>query len=85
MYEVHLKPQAVKDLRRLPQQEARRSIADALEMLEEGLSGDVKKPTDFTPEYRLRVGSYRVLFAVEKQSYVVVYRILHRRKAYRKR
>ncbi|MCB2263557.1 MAG: type II toxin-antitoxin system RelE/ParE family toxin [Candidatus Thiosymbion ectosymbiont of Robbea hypermnestra] len=84
MHQVHLKPQAVKDLRHLPQQEARR-IADALERLEEDLSGDIKKLTNFTPEYRLRVGSYRILFEVEKQSYIVVYRILHRRKAYRKR
>jgi mRNA interferase RelE/StbE len=44
-------------------------------------AGDVKKLADFTPEYRLRVGDYRVLFEVE-ESKVVIYRILHRKDAY---
>jgi len=39
--------------------------------------------TNFTPEYRLRVGQYRILFEVENDNEVVVYRIVHRREAYR--
>ena len=46
-----------------------------------GLTGDVKKLTNFTPEYRLRVGNYRVLFEVEG-GVVIVYRVLHRKDAY---
>jgi mRNA interferase RelE/StbE len=46
------------------------------------LSGDVKRLTNFTPEYRLRVGEYRVLFETAGAR-VVIYRILHRREAYR--
>jgi mRNA interferase RelE/StbE len=46
------------------------------------LVGDVKRLTSFTPEYRLRVGDYRVLFEVESNR-VVVYRVLHRQEAYR--
>lgn len=38
--------------------------------------------TSFTPEYRLRVGDWRVLFEVERDK-IVIYRILHRREAYR--
>ena len=38
--------------------------------------------TGFTPEYRLRVGDYRVLFEVEGAK-VVVYRVRHRGEAYR--
>ena len=41
----------------------------------------MKKLTNFTPEYRLRVGNYRVLFEVEGGA-VVVYRVLHRKDAY---
>ena len=52
-----------------------------IEALQEDLVGDVKKLTDFTPEYRLRVGDYRVLFEVDGNT-VVVYRILHRKDAY---
>ena len=60
-------------------------IMDALEVLADDLSGDVKKLTNFTPEYRLRVGSYRILFEIENNDCVMVYRILHRREAYRQR
>ena len=79
-YAIQLKPRAVKDLKRLPKQEATR-VADSLTQLSEGLSGDVKKLTNFTPEFRLRVGTYRVLFEVEEGDRVIVYRVLHRREA----
>lgn len=36
--------------------------------LADDLAGDVKKLTDFTPEYRLRVGDYRILFDIESQK-----------------
>ena len=53
-YTVELKPRAIKDLKHLQKQDALR-IADALERLQSDLTGDVKKLTNFTPEYRLRV------------------------------
>ena len=81
-YTVGLKPRAIKDLRRIQKPEASR-IADAIERLADDLSGDVKRLTNFTPEYRLRVGQYRILFEVENDNEVVVYRIVHRREAYR--
>ena len=49
---VELKPQAIKDLRGLRKQEAAR-IAAKLAELENGLTGDIKRLTNFTPEYRL--------------------------------
>jgi mRNA interferase RelE/StbE len=45
--------------------------------------GDVKRLTASTPEYRLRVGDYRVLFEIERTNRVVVYRVRHRRESYR--
>jgi len=80
---VELKPTAIKDLRDLPKADAQR-VAARLKSLEQGLSGAVKRLTNFTPEYRLRVGSYRVLFEIE-DSKVVVYRVVHRQQAYSKR
>jgi len=47
------------------------------------VAGDVKRLTNFTPEYRLRVGDYRVLFEIEDGT-IIVYRVRHRREAYRK-
>ena len=81
-YTVGLKPRATKDLRRLQKQDATR-VADVLEQLTDGLSGNVKRLTNFSPEYRLRVGQYRVLFEIENESEIVVYRVVHRREAYR--
>jgi mRNA interferase RelE/StbE len=79
-YEVDLKPGALKDLRILPKS-AQRRILGKIESLRSDLAGDVKRLTNFTPEYRLRVGDYRVLFEVEEGK-VVVYRVLHRKDAY---
>jgi len=50
--------------------------------MKENLFGDVKHLTNFTPEYRLRVGNYRVLFEIEGTS-LVIYRIKHRNEAYK--
>ena len=81
-YEIELKPRATKDLRKISKEQASR-IADALEDVADGMKGDVKRLTNFTPEYRLRVGDYRVLFEIEDNSRIVVYRVRHRREAYR--
>jgi mRNA interferase RelE/StbE len=63
MCTVELKPRAIKDMRNLQRQDSSR-IVDALERLQLDLAGDVKKLTNFTPEYRLRVGQFRVLFEI---------------------
>lgn len=81
-YTLELKPRAMKDLKRIQRQDASR-ILDALERVCSDLAGDVKKLTDFTPEYRLRIGRFRVLFEIENKTRLVVYRIVHRREAYR--
>lgn len=45
-------------------------------------SGDVRRVTHITAEYRLRVGYCRVLFELEGLR-VIMYRVRHRREAYR--
>ena len=81
-FNVVLKPKAIKDLKAIRQNEATR-IAEALERLQNNISGDVKKLTNFIPAYRLRVGNYRILFEIEDEKRIVIYRITHRREAYR--
>jgi mRNA interferase RelE/StbE len=81
IYQVEFKPRALKDLKGLPVAESDRIVARA-EALQNDLVGDVKRLTNFTPEYRLRVGNYRVLFEVEGPK-VVIYRVRHRKDAYR--
>lgn len=53
-----------------------------IEEISDNLKGDVKHLTDSTPEFRLRVGDYRVLFEIEGEA-IIIYRIRHRREAYR--
>jgi mRNA interferase RelE/StbE len=49
--------------------------------MKDDLAGDVKHLTNFSPEFRLRVGEYRVLFEVEGNK-VLIYRVRHRKDAY---
>lgn len=81
VYTIVFKPQATKDLKRMSTDHASRVVA-RIEAMSIDLHGDVKRLTDFTPEYRLRVGEYRVLFEIEKGT-IVIYRVLHRSHAYR--
>lgn len=81
VYVLQFKPRVEKDLRALGAEDRKR-VLTAIERLDVDLSGDVKRLTNFTPEYRLRVGDYRVLFEVVERT-VVVYCVLHRREAYR--
>lgn len=80
-YTIEFKPKAIKDLDSLQPNIAKR-IVEKISRLSQNLEGDVKRLTNFTPEYRLRVGDYRVLFEVEGNR-VVVYRVRHRRDVYR--
>jgi mRNA interferase RelE/StbE len=80
IYQIEFKPRALKDLKAIDGDEARR-IIEKIDALKNDLAGDVKRLTHFTPEYRLRAGSYRVLFEVESAK-VVIYRVRHRKDAY---
>ncbi len=83
MYRVELMPKAIKDLKHIPKPYAK-NVLDKIQVLEGGLTGDIKKLTNFSPEYRLRVGKYRVLFEIENQA-ILVYRVKHRKEAYTQR
>ena len=75
--------QATKDMKSLDRALVRR-ILEKIELLRHDLQGDVKHLTNFTPSHRLRVGEYRVLFEIERDT-VVIHRVAHRRNAYRRR
>ena len=79
-YQIQFQPKAIKALDKLPTQE-KVKIVTKIEALKDDLQGDVKKLTNFTPEYRLRVGNYRVLFGIEGQI-LTIYQVNHRRDAY---
>lgn len=79
-YQIDLKPRAIKELECIPKKDAKR-IVEKMKTLEDNLHGDVKRLTNYTPEYRMRVEDWRILFEVENER-IVVYRIRHRKEAY---
>ncbi len=76
---------ALKDAKRLPALENKR-ILRALIALDDGSeNADVRRLQEIEPpEYRLRVGNYRVIFRRQDGDIFVV-RILDRKEAYRDR
>ena len=79
-YDLLISEEAREQLRAMPKQ-IRRSIGSRLDALQADFSGDVKKLTGKEHKYRLRIGSYRVLFGLEG-SVIFVYAVKHRKEAY---
>jgi len=79
---IEIRDRVTKDLRALPKNDAER-ILNAIYALRTGMRGDVKKLTNYSPSYRLRIGNWRVLFDIEGDK-VTVYRVLNRKDAYRR-
>ncbi|MEO3706447.1 type II toxin-antitoxin system RelE family toxin [Trichormus azollae] len=79
-YQIEFKPEAIKHLEQFPVN-IRERIISKIEAMQDDLQGDVKRLTNLTPEYRLRVSNYRVLFELEEQT-IMIYRVKHRSQAY---
>lgn len=80
-YLIEFKKTAVKDIERIDKKESLR-ILNKIKLLEDGLKGDVKRLTNYTPEFRLRIGKFRVLFEVI-ENVVIIYRVKHRKESYK--
>ena len=63
-YRVRYAQAIVKQLEKMSPDVARR-LRSKIDRLGNDLAGDVKRLTNFSPEYRLRVGDWRVLFNVD--------------------
>jgi len=79
-YHLEITEEARQQLRALPKKQRRR-VGRRLDTLQSNFSGDVKKLTAKTHEYRLRIGKLRVLFTLEKDL-IGVYAVRHRKQAY---
>ena len=80
-YQLEIMPKAARDLKSIPKKDVIKIIEKINEM-KDGLKVDVKRLTNFSPEYRLRYGNWRVLFEVEGDR-IIIYRIRHRKDVYR--
>ena len=79
-YDVEFLAEARTSLRRLSPDVARR-IVRKIERMRHNLAGDVKRLKAFAPNYRLRVGDWRVLFEVQGET-IIIHMIKHRSEAY---
>ena len=83
-YVVHIQPSAQRDLDRIDPH-TRQRILDRLSRLE----GNPRHPgtqklKGYELQWRLRVGDYRILYEIhDREREVRIYRIAHRREAYR--
>ena len=84
VYSVLYTTAAARQLRRLPR-EISQSIGETVEALTHTpRTLQTEKLAGHPNTYRLRVGRYRILYTIEDQiRRVVIYRIAHRREAYR--
>ena len=83
MYQVELRRQAYKDLESIPNAYVR-LIAQHIDSLEDNPRPNDSKKLKGDAGFSLRVGTYRVLYDIDDKSKVVtIYRIKHRREAYR--
>ncbi len=80
-YRLEISEEALARLRALPK-EQRRRVGERLDALQTDLRGDVKKLAGQEGKYRLRVGSFRVLFTLEKDL-ISVHLLKDRKDAYR--
>ncbi len=83
MYQVELRRAGYKDLQDIPADYAR-LIARHIDALEQNPRPPDAKKLKGGAGYSLRIGTYRVLYDLDdKAKIVTIYRIKHRREAYR--
>ena len=83
MYKLHVLRRAIKDIAKLPPEYIRLVSQHIDELAEEPRPPGVKK-LHGRSGYRIRVGIYRILYEIDDEAKIVtVYRVKHRRDAYR--
>jgi len=83
MYSVRILRRAIKDITNLPKGHAR-LVSQHIDRPEENPRPPDAKKLRGTTDYSLRVGVYRILYDIDDESRTVtVYRVKHRREAYR--
>jgi mRNA interferase RelE/StbE len=83
-YKVVFKPSAVKEIESIPRKKDRQRIIQCIGLLADNprLSGSIK--LSGYDRYRIRMGSYRIVYGIEDDALVVyVVKVGHRKDVYR--
>ena len=83
MYKVRILRRAVKDIASLPKNYSR-LVSQHIDDLQDDPRPPGAKKLRGSTDYRLRVGTYRILYDInDKSQTITVYRVKHRCEAYR--
>jgi mRNA interferase RelE/StbE len=80
MYDIEWKENVLKELEKLESPLARRIIKKVGELSENPFSKDIKRLKGCN-DFRLRVGDYRIIFAIE-QNTIQILKVGHRKNIY---
>ena len=85
LYKLSIKPSAGKELEAVgPKQDRTRIIAKISALAENPRPRGSEKLAGYDDRYRIRQGNYRVVYEIDDDSsYVIIYKIGHRREVYR--
>jgi mRNA interferase RelE/StbE len=79
-YEILYNDIAQRQMKKLPKSTTEK-IVKKIELLSDNLYGNVKKLSDYSPEYRLRVGDHRILFDLEGNK-IIIQAVRNRQEGY---
>jgi mRNA interferase RelE/StbE len=83
-YEIFIEKKAEKDLRKLPKNYKNKIIQKILELKYNPKPKEARKITSSDNYYRIRVGDYRIIYEINyKENKIFIFRIRHRKEAYR--
>ena len=80
---INIRKSAINDLKRISETYKKRIHLKILELENFPNVSNLKRLTNFEPAYRVRVGNYRILFDVVKDT-IEIGRVLHRENSYKK-
>ena len=84
MYEILIEARAERDLRRLAAEPFRRVVDGIRSLADDPTPPGCRKITGSENDWRIRVGSYRVIYEIDDEARQVrIMRVRHRREVYR--
>ena len=83
-YEIEITRTAEKQLKKLPREEQGRVVATILRLADEPRPRGSRKLAGYDDVFRIRVGTYRILYSVSSgRLVIIILKVGHRRDVYR--
>ena len=84
MYDIYIEKAAERDLKKLPAADFERIIPHLKSLAEDARPPGSRKISCTEHDWRIRVGTYRIIYELnEKEKVVSILRVRHRREVYR--